>query len=135
MEQIKYSFTKEERLTHKTVISELFTNGKGYNTYPFRIVWKSADLRSKFPCQVAITVSKKKFKLAVTRNLLKRRIREIYRLNKHELYTELENNNSQIAFMIVYLPKEILSSEEMESRLKKALNRLPKEYEKSISKK
>lgn len=131
MEKIDYKFSKNERLTHKIVISELFSEGEAYNTYPFRIVWKKAQLNTKSPCQVVISVSKRKFKLAVTRNLLKRRIREIYRLNKHNLYKDLTGKDTQVAFMIIYLPKEVLSSIEMEDRLIKALNRLAREYDKS----
>lgn len=128
-EQIRFTFTKEERLTHKTLIEKLFSEGKGFNCYPFRIVWNESNLTCDFPAQVAITVSKRSFKKAVTRNLLKRRIREIYRLNKANLYSKLEKNNGQIAFMIVYLPKTILKSSEMDGKLIKALNRLSKEYE------
>jgi len=126
----RFTFKKAERLTHKILIGKLFSEGKGFICYPFRVVWKEAKLNSEFPAQVAITVSKRSFKKAVTRNLLKRRIREIYRLNKGELYRELESININIAFMLVYLPKTILTTSEMEDKLIKALKRLPKEYEK-----
>ncbi|MFA9371746.1 MAG: ribonuclease P protein component [Labilibaculum antarcticum] len=126
----RFTFKKAERLTHKILIGKLFSEGKGFICYPFRIVWKEANLNSEYPAQVAITVSKRSFKKAVTRNLLKRRIREIYRLNKAEFYSELEIRNVRLAFMIVYLPKTILKTSEMEDKLIKALKRLPKEYEK-----
>lgn len=126
----RFTFKKAERLTHKILIGKLFSEGKGFICYPFRIVWKEAKLNSEYPAQVAITVSKRSFKKAVTRNLLKRRIREIYRLNKEEFYRELEIRNVSLAFMIVYLPKTILKTSEMEDKLIKALKRLPKEYEK-----
>ncbi|WP_421921086.1 ribonuclease P protein component [Marinifilum sp.] len=128
--KIRFTFEKAERLTHKILIGKLFSEGNGFSCYPFRVVWKAADLHSNYPAQVAITVSKRNFKHAVKRNLLKRRIREIYRLNKHKLYEELENKNVQIAFMLVYLPKKIMETADMEDSLKKALQRIPKEYEK-----
>jgi ribonuclease P protein component len=130
VEMNRFTFKKAERLTHKILIGKLFSEGKGFICYPFRIVWKEAKLNSEYPAQVAITVSKRSFKKAVTRNLLKRRIREIYRLNKGEFYSELEIRNVSLAFMIVYLPKTILKTSEMEDKLIKALKRLPKEYEK-----
>jgi ribonuclease P protein component len=94
------------------------------------VVWKENKLNSDYPAQVAITVSKRSFKHAVKRNLMKRRIREIYRLNKHKFYKELQERDTQIAFMIVYLPKTIMKTSEMDKKLIKALERLPKEYDK-----
>jgi ribonuclease P protein component len=126
----RFTFEKAERLTHKTLIGKLFSEGNGYISYPFRIVWKVDDLHTDYPAQVAITVSKRNFKHAVTRNLLKRRVREIYRQNKNNLYLELEKRDIQLAFMIVYLPKTILKSSEMDAKLVKALKRLPLEYDK-----
>lgn len=132
MKKSHYSFSKTERLTHKTLIGELFTEGHSFVIYPFRIVWRSTDPESTSPAQVAISVSKRCFKQAVKRNLLKRRIREIYRKNKNQLYQSLQLKDIQITFMIVYLPKTVLSTAEMEPKLKEALRRIPTEYEKYI---
>ncbi|MBI9056680.1 ribonuclease P protein component [Labilibaculum sp. DW002] len=129
VETNRFTFKKAERLTHKILIGKLFSEGKGFICYPFRIVWKEAKLNSEYPAQVAITVAKRNFKKAVTRNLLKRRIRELYRLNKGEFYEELERKGANIAFMVVYLPKTVLKTSEMEAKFKKALKRIPKEYE------
>jgi len=130
IDSIRYSFKKEERLCHKKRISSLFADGKGFTCYPFRIVWRSTPLDVEYPAQVAITVSKRSFKQAPKRNLLKRRIREIYRLNKHLLYNDLNEREAQISFMIVYLPKTILKSAEMDTKLVKALRRIGTEYDK-----
>jgi ribonuclease P protein component len=133
-DSIQYSFTKDERLCHKKRISSLFADGIGFTCYPFRIVWKNIPLDIDFPAQVAITVTKRSFKQAVKRNLLKRRIREIYRLNKHLLYQDLNEREAQISFMIVYLPKTILKSAEMDTKLVKALRRIGTEYDKYTAK-
>jgi len=126
----RLTFEKAERLTHKILIEKLFSEGNGFICYPFRIVWKETQLHSTYPAQVAITVSKRNFKRAVTRNLLKRRIREIYRLHKISFYNELKERNIQIAFMVIYLPKNIMKTNEMESKLIKGIQRIPLEYDK-----
>ena len=92
------SFKKEERLCNIKLIEKLYHTGSSFLVYPFRIIWLSSETNSEFPVQVLISVPKKKFKRAVDRNLLKRRIREIYRLHKSEYLFHFLNplDNSDI---------------------------------------
>lgn len=79
------------------------------------------------PAQITFSVAKKRFKRAVDRNLLKRRLREIYRLNKANFYTELNNSNKQVVFLVSYSAKEIMTTEQITLKLVPALDRLVKE--------
>ena len=119
-----FTFKKPERLCSKKTISNLFTNGKSFTVYPYKIVWESAKLNTKYPAQVAISVPKQNFKRAVKRNLIRRRIKEAYRTNKRILYKELKENNLQIAFMIIYISKDILDFNEIKTKIIIALQRL-----------
>ena len=78
--QGQLTFSKEERITHKGDIEKLFISGKKLNLFPFDIRYYSGNMGSLN--NVLISVSKKNIKSAVKRNLLKKRIRESYRLNK-----------------------------------------------------
>jgi ribonuclease P protein component len=73
------SFGKSERLSGQKLIDTLFSDGKSYVVPPFRIVWFKYEITGVFPVRLLISVSKKKIKKAVDRNLIKRRIREAYR--------------------------------------------------------
>lgn len=127
------TFSKEERLTNKKKIDYLFANGSGFNLYPFRAIWVFSDAQdAKSPAQVLISVSKKKIKKAVTRNLLKRRIREGYRKNKTELYSFLTKNNIDCSLALVYIASDIALYKEIEQKIISILQRLESEYEKSI---
>ena len=85
-----YTFKKEERLCNKKLIDKLFHNGSSFLCYPYRVSWLAVAEVVEFPVQVLIAVPKKRYKRAIDRNLLKRRIREAYRLNKQEhLYSHL----------------------------------------------
>lgn len=124
-----YTFKKEERLCSKKLLDELFNNGSSFILYPFRISWLPSVLNSSTPAQVVINVSKRKFKRATDRNLLKRRIREAYRLNKAELlYSSLEEKNLQILLSINYVGKEITAYPFIEKKLKSALEKLKNAY-------
>jgi ribonuclease P protein component len=101
------TFTKSERLCSKKAIDALFDNGRSFYCSPYLIVWAYSDSEMPFPAQVAFSVSKKGFKLAVTRNLIKRRTREAYRKNKSLLYDILTGSDKKIVFTMIFRGKSI----------------------------
>jgi len=96
------TFKKTERLCSKKAIDALFDRGTSFYLYPFQVIWLESPVDIPFPSQVAMSVSKKLFKRAVTRNLIKRRIREAYRKNKFILYKFLQEADRKIIFIIIY---------------------------------
>ena len=124
-----YSFSKEERLCSVKLIDKLFHNGSSFLLYPFRIVWLPETLSTDSPVQVLISVPKKKFKRAIDRNLLKRRIREIYRLQKSEhLYPFLTEHSVSMILGISYIGNEIGEYAFMEKKFNAAILKLKKVY-------
>jgi len=116
------SFPKCERLSSKRIIKELFEKGSSLYFYPFRILYLPGEMPSSFP-RVLFTVPKRHFKKAVDRNLLKRRIREAYRLHKVLLFSNPDKKNP--AFMgILYIAKEEIPFDMIEKKLILALKRL-----------
>ena len=120
--KMDFSFNKAEHLCSKKVIDKLFTDGKTIFVYPVKIVYLKTSLLSKFPVQAAFTVGKRNFKRAVQRNLIKRRMREAYRLNKHQLYDEI--GEKQVAVFFIYTAKTISEYRQIESSVKKGLKKL-----------
>ena len=120
-----YTFKKEERLCNKKLIDKLFHNGSSFLCYPFKASWLYIDEPLKFPVQILFSVSKKRFKRAVDRNLIKRRMREAYRLKKQRhLYDVLSINNKKIALSLGYIGKEIASGEFTQKKMLKLLTQL-----------
>ena len=121
------SFKKEERLCNIQLIEKLYHNGSSFLVYPFRIIWLSSEANSEFPVQVLISIPKKKFKRAVDRNLLKRRIREIYRLQKSEdLFPFLNERSEKIVLGINYIGNEIAEYASMAKKFNTVMLRLKK---------
>lgn len=111
------TLTKEERLYRKNDIADLLAKGR----YGDEQVIKYRYLRNT-GCgknRIMISVSKRFFKRAVRRNLLKRRIRESYRLQKHMLPSE-----GGIDILFIYNTKEILPYSAISETVGRILERL-----------
>lgn len=95
---------KKERLSVGTDLSRLFTSGRYGITDGFRYCYR---IGNGLPFnRIVVSVPKKCFRRAVKRNLLKRRIREAYRLNKNLLPVNAEKGGTDIIF--IYRTKDIL---------------------------
>jgi ribonuclease P protein component len=117
----KFTFRKEERLTKEKQIQELFDKGSSFYLFPFKVFFIPNPDQQSPHHQVLISVSKKNFKRAVDRNLIKRRMREAYRLQKHSLPAE-----PKYWIGYIYSHKEILLLEEVKGKMLQTFGRLSK---------
>lgn len=74
MTERKYTLSKAERLSWKRYIDLLFEKGESFVAFPLRVVFLTLSKEEELPAvsSILISVSKKKFKRAVKRNLVKR---------------------------------------------------------------
>lgn len=115
---MKKTFKKNERLCSSKVINGLFDRknsaNEGVFAYPVRVVCKASEENST---QVLFSVPKRQFKHAVDRNLIRRRMKEAYRLNK-----ELLAKPYYISF--IYVGKTIEAYPVIEKGMKNCLKKL-----------
>lgn len=83
---MSFSLPKSERLSGQKAVSALFEGGKSLTAGCLRCKYLPGSEVSR----IVVTVPKRLFKRAVKRNLLKRRIREAYRLQKDLLQTPVD---------------------------------------------
>ena len=129
-----FSFRKDEILRKKKLIDRLFTEGSTFYIYPFKIFWLETALESLNPAQILFSVGKRSFKRAVDRNRVKRQIREVYRVQKHELYDKLVKDQQQCVMGIIYTTNVMLTTGELEIKIKAVLKRLNSELNKKLNK-
>lgn len=112
------TFPKCERVYGNTAVGTLMSEGKWGSSEQLRYCWLKRP-ESEIN-RVMVSVPKKFFKRAVKRNLLKRRIREAYRLNK----ALLEIKGFDVLF--AYSTKEVLDYKTIEAEVIAILNKLNK---------
>ncbi|TAE30881.1 MAG: ribonuclease P protein component [Bacteroidetes bacterium] len=125
-----HNFPKSERLSGKKKIGMLFEKGRtdlrSFYLFPFRVIYhyslnEDGQRLGPLTTAVLINVSKRTFKRAVDRNLVRRRIREAYRLNKQLLGHE-NSPPTEIAFL--YIAKTKATFEEIEKGMKRTLRKV-----------
>lgn len=107
--QRRFTFSKKERLYGKKTFDILFEQGKSFKEGPLRFVY-TFDLPEYFvrsPLMIAVGAPKRRFKHAVQRNLIKRKLREAVRLNKHPLQDILIEKDKNLAILITYNSQKI----------------------------
>ncbi len=114
-----FSFRKSERLYKRKEIQELFEKGSSFHLYPFRVL----VMRQEPPGRnhkVLISVPNRVFRKAVDRNLLKRRIREAYRLQKHKLPA------GPLTLGFIYTGNKMLPFDEISQKMALAFGKMDK---------
>ena len=123
---LRNTFHKSERLCSKKAFSYIFEHGESLGAGVLKFFY-ALDIPEGFTesfCSVSFAVPKRNFKRAVDRNLLKRRMRESYRLHKHDLHEALMLREKNIALLIKYQPRKVQSYQPIEKAMLKGLKKL-----------
>ena len=122
------TFRKQERIVSTRLIEMLFGKGdsQSLSAYPLRVVYLQTARQEKCaPIQILISVPKKRFKHAVDRNRVKRRIREAYRHHKQILDGTIAEEK-QLIIAFIWLSDRHCPSSEIEKKVIGLLRRIAK---------
>lgn len=124
---------KAERLRSRTAVLRLFDKGKSVYAFPLRMIYvthtpqEMAEMyRGQTPAdmglrQMLITVPKKKFRHAVDRVWLRRRIREAYRLNRDAIRPDALPEGEYIQMAFIYVGDKKVEYGVIEKKMRKLL--------------
>lgn len=125
---ISFRLYKKEKLCSTVAIDQLFGRGgvsvatRAALVYPLRAVWRNNPRRrSDAPAQFLISVPKRRLRHAVDRVQMRRRIRESYRLSRHQ-YALPADARLDVAF--IYVASELMSYAAVERAMHKLLDRI-----------
>lgn len=134
----RFTLRKAERLRHRTLVEQLFEHGESLYDFPLRLKWRILDSDSlagafRIPTsekigrmQMMITVPKKRRKRAVDRVLLRRRIREAYRLNRHILFDALDKRPdiASLEMAFIYIHDDNIDYQHIEKKMIRLLHKI-----------
>ena len=110
---MEFTYPKKEKLKSKTRITQLFAKGETLTVFPIKLIYLRVDKQDAL-IQAGVAVPKKNFKSAVSRNHLKRLLRESYRLYKAVVFN---NTEDKFTFLFLYLGKEALPFEVVQRKM------------------
>ena len=121
---------KYERICKENDVKALFEQGAGVSVYPYRVIYLFRHDESVRPTvRLLVSVSKKRFHHAVSRNRVKRIMREAWRRNKAALYEICERDNISVDVALVYTATVIHSYDELMAKTKKAVQHIVTSHE------
>lgn len=115
MEGARHTFSKAERVCGKASVARLMSDGRWGSSLHLKYCFVSTGAEIN---RLLVSVPKRHFKRAVKRNLLKRRLRESYRLQKERLSAR------GVDFMLFYNSPEVLPFDVLYAEVGEILDRI-----------
>jgi ribonuclease P protein component len=123
-----HTLNKLERLKGHTKIRSVFNAGEKFKVFPLTVFYLFEDRTElahiSSPLKMGVAVGTRNFKKAVDRNLLKRRIREAYRIQNTALKQQVLSSPFELSLFYIYGDNQIHEYANISMAIKKSLDKL-----------
>lgn len=126
----RHTLKAQERLKSKVLIDRLFKEGNSLFVHPIKLLYlRITDAETTHPFLFSVSIPKRNHRKAHVRNLLKRKVREAYRLNKPNPVM-LNGHVQPFALMYILVDRNVTDT----SIIRNAIDRLHQKFAKTTSK-
>ncbi|MGC8865230.1 MAG: ribonuclease P protein component [Bacteroidales bacterium] len=127
---MRATLRKYERLNSTKRIKTLFSHGESLSVYPVRAIffYDAEQPQGLSPTQVLFTVSARSFRKASGRNLIRRRLKEAYRIHKHPLIEATRQLPGTLYLALIFTSRQTESYVLIEKAVIKLLNELAAKF-------
>ncbi|MBK7130099.1 MAG: ribonuclease P protein component [Crocinitomicaceae bacterium] len=119
-----FNFGKKDKLCSTKLIDEIFSRGKEVKVYPYVLKYLIIDEQDGASVKIAFSVPKKRIRKAVSRNLIRRRMKEAYRLNRADFMNLVDQHKMHLAVFLIYTGKENETYQFIEEKIKLILSEI-----------
>ena len=124
----RYTLGKRHKLCSHTAVDRLFDGREGVKSalaYPLRAVWReNAERVTGDSVQFLITVPKKRLRHAVERVKMRRRVREAYRLSRHQYVPDASDDVTATDVAFIYVANGLMSYRSVERSVNRLLSKI-----------
>jgi ribonuclease P protein component len=122
---MKQTLNKKDRLKSYSKIRELFDHGVKLKQHPLTLIYllEEGKATDGVPMKMGVAVGAKYFKKAVQRNLLKRRIKEAYRIQNADLKESIVPTPFNMSLFFIYADHAVSDYALISSSVKKLLDK------------
>lgn len=117
---MSFTYGKKDKLKSKKLIEQLFKEGQSLTVFPLRLIYFQTEFDDGSSLKTGVSVSKRLHKTAVSRNRIKRLLREVFRLNKPVYFN---NSSTAYALMILYISKDETTFDELNDAMRRLLQK------------
>jgi len=133
-----FTYQKIDKLKSRKQTQHLFSTGQAINVFPIRLIYTiepivisndKAALSSLL--QAGVGAPSRTFRKAVQRNRVKRLLREAYRLEKPNFFSQANLDKKRVNLFFLYTDALVLTQVEIQAKVKEALSILVAKLNKS----